>query len=72
MSARDGALDMLVNHAGLMAIQELTVTNRGHEMQFATNHLGHFALALGLHDALARAGTARIVSVSSSGTCARR
>ena len=64
VSARDGALDMLVNHAGLMAIQELTVTNRGHEMQFATNHLGHFALALGLHDALARAGTARIVSVS--------
>ena len=36
-------------------------------MQFATNHLGHFALALGLHGALAAAGTARIVSVSSSG-----
>jgi NAD(P)-dependent dehydrogenase (short-subunit alcohol dehydrogenase family) len=36
-------------------------------MQFATNHLGHFALALGLHEALAAAGRARIVSVSSSG-----
>ena len=36
-------------------------------MQFATNHLGHFALAVGLHDALAAAGDARIVSVSSSG-----
>jgi NAD(P)-dependent dehydrogenase (short-subunit alcohol dehydrogenase family) len=36
-------------------------------MQFATNHLGHFALALGLHDALAAAGRARIVSVSSAG-----
>ena len=35
-------------------------------MQFATNHLGHFALALGLHDALAAAGDARVVSVSSS------
>jgi NAD(P)-dependent dehydrogenase (short-subunit alcohol dehydrogenase family) len=35
-------------------------------MQFATNHLGHFELALGLHDALAAAGSARIVSVSSS------
>ena len=35
-------------------------------MQFATNHLGHFALATGLHDALAAAGGARIVSVSSS------
>jgi NAD(P)-dependent dehydrogenase (short-subunit alcohol dehydrogenase family) len=36
-------------------------------MQFATNHLGHFALALGLHEALAAAANARIVSVSSSG-----
>ena len=36
-------------------------------MQFATNHLGHFALALGLHDALAAADAARIVSVSSGG-----
>jgi NAD(P)-dependent dehydrogenase (short-subunit alcohol dehydrogenase family) len=63
----DGPLDILVNNAGVMAIQELTLTDRGHEMQFATNHLGHFALALGLHDALAAAGNARIVSVSSSG-----
>ena len=31
-------------------------------MQFATNHLGHFALALGLRDALAAADHARIVS----------
>jgi len=36
-------------------------------MQFSTNHLGHFALALGLRDALAAGGAARIVSVSSSG-----
>jgi NAD(P)-dependent dehydrogenase (short-subunit alcohol dehydrogenase family) len=36
-------------------------------MQFATNHLGHFALALGLHDALAAVGDARIVSLSSRG-----
>ena len=60
-------LDILVNNAGVMAIQELTLTDRGYEMQFATNHLGHFALALGLHDALASTGSARIVSVSSSG-----
>ena len=65
--AWDAPLDILVNNAGVMAIQELTVTDRGQEMQFATNHLGHFALALGLHDALAAAGNARIVSVSSSG-----
>jgi NAD(P)-dependent dehydrogenase (short-subunit alcohol dehydrogenase family) len=67
VAAWDGPLDILVNNAGVMAIQELTLTDRGHEMQFATNHLGHFALALALHDALAAAGTARIVSVSSSG-----
>jgi NAD(P)-dependent dehydrogenase (short-subunit alcohol dehydrogenase family) len=63
----DGPLDILVNNAGVMAIQELTLTDRGQEMQFATNHLGHFELALGLHDALADADGARIVSVSSSG-----
>ena len=62
-----GPLDILVNNAGVMAIQELTVSSGGHEMQFATNHLGHFAFAVGLHDALAAAGSARIVSVSSSG-----
>jgi hypothetical protein len=32
----------------------------GAELQFATNHLGHFALAVGLHDALAAAGGARL------------
>jgi NAD(P)-dependent dehydrogenase (short-subunit alcohol dehydrogenase family) len=63
----EGPLDILVNNAGVMAIQELTRTDRGYEMQFATNHLGHFALAVGLHEALAAADGARIVSVSSSG-----
>lgn len=66
-AAWSGPLHILVNNAGVMAIQELTMSPSGHEMQFATNHLGHFALALGLHDALASAGGARIVSVSSSG-----
>jgi NAD(P)-dependent dehydrogenase (short-subunit alcohol dehydrogenase family) len=63
----DGPLDILINNAGVMAIQELTLTDRGREMQFGTNHLGHFALALGLQDALAEGDGARIVSVSSSG-----
>jgi NAD(P)-dependent dehydrogenase (short-subunit alcohol dehydrogenase family) len=67
VSGWDGPLDILVNNAGVMAIQERTLTDSGQEMQFATNHLGHFALALGLHDALAEAESARIVSVSSSG-----
>ena len=62
-----GPLDILVNNAGVMAIPELRLSPDGHEMQFATNHLGHFALSLGLHHALAAADGARIVSVSSSG-----
>ena len=59
-------LHILVNNAGVMALPE-QYTSEGWEMQFATNHLGHFALTLGLHPALAAAGAARIVSVSSSG-----
>ncbi|MDT5185392.1 MAG: hypothetical protein QOI29_3550, partial [Mycobacterium sp.] len=66
-AAWSGPLDILVNNAGVMAIQELTLSSSGHEMQFATNHLGHFVLALALHDSLAAAASARIVSVSSGG-----
>ena len=61
----DGPLDILVNNAGVMATPETRAWG-GHELQFATNHLGHFALALGLYDALAAAGRSRIVAVSSS------
>jgi NAD(P)-dependent dehydrogenase (short-subunit alcohol dehydrogenase family) len=61
-----GPLHILVNNAGIMAAP-LQRTPQGWEMQFATNHLGHFALATGLHDALAAAGGARVVSVSSVG-----
>ena len=68
VDAWDGPLDVLVNNAGVMAIQQLELTDSGLEKQFATNHLGHFALAVGLHDALTAAeGEARIVSVSSRG-----
>jgi NAD(P)-dependent dehydrogenase (short-subunit alcohol dehydrogenase family) len=62
-----GPLQLLVNNAGIMALPDLQRTPEGWEMQFATNHLGHFALALGLHKALAAAGDARIVSLSSVG-----
>ena len=61
----DGPLHILVNNAGIMAAP-LMRTPQGWEMQFATNHLGHFALATGLYRALAAAGGARIASVSSS------
>ena len=65
--AWSGPLDILVNNAGVMAVPELTISPSGHEMQFAANHLGHYVLAVGLHDALASADRARIVSVSSAG-----
>jgi NAD(P)-dependent dehydrogenase (short-subunit alcohol dehydrogenase family) len=64
--AWSGPLHILVNNAGVMALPERTLTAYGQETQFATNHLGHFRLAVGLHDALAAAEGARIVSVSSS------
>ncbi|GHE98052.1 oxidoreductase [Streptomyces spiralis] len=61
-----GPLHMLVLNAGVMA-SPLERTKEGWELQFATNHLGHFALATGLHDALAAAHGARVVVVSSVG-----
>jgi NAD(P)-dependent dehydrogenase (short-subunit alcohol dehydrogenase family) len=62
-----GPLDILINNAGVMAIPDLQKTQEGIEMQFMTNHLGHFALSTGLHNALKSAGSARIVVVASSG-----
>ena len=58
-----GPLHVLVTNAGVMASPE-RYTEQGWEWQFATNHLGHFALATGLHDALKAEG-ARIISVTS-------
>jgi NAD(P)-dependent dehydrogenase (short-subunit alcohol dehydrogenase family) len=62
-----GPLHILVANAGVMGLPQLTRTPDGREAQFAVNHLGHFALATGLHRALAAAGGARVVCVSSIG-----
>ena len=62
-----GPLHVLINNAGIMAVPELERTSQGFEVQFGTNHLGHFALTLGLHRFLSAANGARVVSVSSSG-----
>ncbi len=44
-----GPLHILVNNAGVMALPERQLGHAGWELQLATNHLGHFALATGLH-----------------------
>jgi NAD(P)-dependent dehydrogenase (short-subunit alcohol dehydrogenase family) len=67
VGAWTGPLHILINNAGVMALPRLTRTPAGYEMQFATNHLGHFALATGLHQWLAAANGARVVSVASIG-----
>ncbi|MEV6924973.1 SDR family NAD(P)-dependent oxidoreductase [Dactylosporangium sp. NPDC051485] len=61
----EGPLHILVNNAGVMA-SPLGRTPQGWELQFATNHLGHFALATGLLPALRAAGGARVVAVASA------
>jgi NAD(P)-dependent dehydrogenase (short-subunit alcohol dehydrogenase family) len=63
--AGGGALDLLINNAGVMALPTREVTADGFERQFGTNHLGHFALTGLLVPALLRASAPRVVTVSS-------
>ncbi len=58
-------LDILCNNAGVMAVPR-TVTVDGFELQFAVNHLGHFALTGLVLERLLAAPAARIVNVSST------
>lgn len=60
----DGRLDLLINNAGVMALP-LRRTVDGFEMQFGTNHLGHFALTGHLLPCLGVTAPARVVAVSS-------
>ncbi|MCD9586383.1 SDR family NAD(P)-dependent oxidoreductase [Streptomyces sp. 8ZJF_21] len=60
-------LHILVNNAGLPLGDGPVRDARGYESQFATNHLGHFQLTLGLLPALRAAHGARVVNVSSGG-----
>ncbi|MFF7775556.1 oxidoreductase [Streptomyces tanashiensis] len=64
MLAEHPHLDVLVNNAGVMAPPR-TLSPQGHELQFATNHLGHFALTGLLLDLLAAGTDPRVVTVSS-------
>jgi NAD(P)-dependent dehydrogenase (short-subunit alcohol dehydrogenase family) len=58
----EGDIDLLINNAGVM-VPPLTRTADGFELQFGTNHLGHFALTNLLLDHV----TGRVVTVSSTG-----
>ncbi len=63
---RHDRLDLLVNNAGVMATP-FGRTVEGHELQFGTNHLGHFLLTNLLAPALLAAAPARVVNLSSAG-----
>src|SRR3954452_23760871 len=60
----EGKLDLLVNNAGVMAPPRRTTAD-GFELQFGTNHLGHFALTGLLLDRLLAGDEPRVVTVSS-------
>ncbi|MFJ9812780.1 oxidoreductase [Streptomyces sp. NPDC101158] len=64
LRAEHPRLDVLVNNAGVMAPPR-TLSAQGHELQFAANHLGHFALTGLLLDRLAAGRDPRVVTVSS-------
>jgi NAD(P)-dependent dehydrogenase (short-subunit alcohol dehydrogenase family) len=60
-------IDLLINNAGVMYVPTRETTREGFEMQFGTNHLGHFALTGLLLDHLTSVDGSRIVTVSSVG-----
>jgi NAD(P)-dependent dehydrogenase (short-subunit alcohol dehydrogenase family) len=64
VSSNESRLDLLLNNAGLMAIDE-SKTEDGFEMQLGVNHLGHFALTAGLVPLVLSTPGSRIVTMSS-------
>lgn len=63
--ALHGALDLLINNAGVMALPVRQTTADGFEMQLGTNYLGHYALTALLLPALRRSKAPRVVNLSS-------
>ena len=66
LKSRFDHLDLLINNAGVMTTPKSTTAD-GFELQFGTNHLGHFAFTGLLVDHLADVQGARVVTVSSNG-----
>ncbi|KAF2801828.1 short-chain dehydrogenase/reductase-like protein [Mytilinidion resinicola] len=70
LAKSNNQVNILVNNAGVMGIEELKLTEDDHEMHFATNHLGHFLLFQLLKPALLASSTpdfhSRVVAVTSS------
>ncbi|MBY0357876.1 MAG: SDR family oxidoreductase [Candidatus Obscuribacterales bacterium] len=64
-TAKRKSIDLLINNAAIMALPERKLSADGFEMQFATNHLGHFALTNWLMPLLASSSAPRVVTVSS-------
>lgn len=61
-------LDILINNAGIMALPNFEESKDGIELQFASNHIGHFLLTNLLMDEIIAAGPdSRIINVSSLG-----
>ncbi|OAP59434.1 hypothetical protein AYL99_06732 [Fonsecaea erecta] len=68
INSKISKLDILINNAGIMAVQNYTTNKNGIELQFATNHLGHFLFTKLLFPKLLAAGPgARIVNLTSLG-----
>jgi NAD(P)-dependent dehydrogenase (short-subunit alcohol dehydrogenase family) len=65
LNADGRPIDILVNNAGVMTPPQRDTTTDGFELQFGSNHLGHFALTAHLLPLLRAADQARVVSLSS-------
>jgi len=65
MISKGHAIDLLINNAGVMTPPKRLETADGFELQFGTNHIGHFALTAQLLPLLRKSPAARVVTVSS-------
>lgn len=65
MNSKGQAINLLINNAGVMTPPKRLETADGFELQFGTNHIGHFALTTQLLPLLQKSPAARVVTVSS-------